>query len=93
MGQGEVMWHLYVVECSDDSLYTGISTDVDARIRKHNSGKGAKYTRSRRPVKLIMSWPIGDRSAAAQAESAFKKCTRAQKLQLLSEGRWCDCED
>lgn len=83
-----MIWYLYVVECADGSLYTGISTDVERRINQHNKGKGAKYTRSRRPVKLINSWEIGDRSAASKAEAKFKKNSRTTKLKLLEEGKW-----
>lgn len=82
------IWSLYVVECSDGTLYTGISTDVDKRIRAHNLGKGAKYTQGRCPVMLLMSWQIGSRSDASKAELNFKKNTRSQKLTLLRTKTW-----
>lgn len=84
-------WWLYVVKCSDGTLYTGITTDVERRIGEHNtSRRGAKYTRSRRPVTLVMTWSIGNRSEACKAEWAFKRNTRAEKLRLLAEGKWKD---
>jgi putative endonuclease len=75
---------LYVVWCSDGTLYTGISSDVKSRVRRHNRGKGAKYTRSRRPVRLLRSWEYPDRSAAAKAEYAFKQLSRTEKLSRIS---------
>ena len=78
------MWALYVVKCSDGSLYTGITTCVERRIREHNtSNRGAKYTRSRRPVEKVASWEFPDRSSALKAEHAFKKLRRGQKLEAL----------
>ena len=81
------MWFLYVVCCADRSLYVGIATDLDRRISEHNEGKrGARYTRGRRPVRLVARWPVPDRSAAAKAEHSFKRLTRAQKLQAVESG-------
>ncbi len=76
-------WFVYMVECSDKTLYTGITNDVVARIAKHNSGKGAKYTRSRSPVKLKAFWKYETKSIAAQAEYAFKQLSKTQKLALI----------
>lgn len=85
----EKVWWVYVVRCSDDSLYTGVTTNVTRRVAEHNSGaRGAKYTRSRRPVKLETSWPAGTRSAAMKSEYAFKKYTRQQKLDFIKD--YCD---
>jgi predicted GNAT superfamily acetyltransferase len=70
---------LYVVECADKTLYTGIALDVHARLEQHNAGKGASYTATRRPVRLLAAWSFPNRSAALKAEAAFKKLTRAQK--------------
>ena len=84
------MWFLYVVMCSDGSLYTGITKDVDRRIKEHNSSKkGAKYTRSRRPVKLVYKRNYHDRSSVSKAEYRFKKLNRKQKQDILtlSEGK------
>lgn len=72
-------WSLYIVRCSDDTLYTGISNDVTKRVAKHNSGKGAKYTRSRYPVELVASWIIGTRSLASKAEYIFKSLSKKDK--------------
>lgn len=76
-----------MVECSDGSLYTGWTTDVEARIAAHNSGSGAKYTRSRLPVKLVYSEELEDRSAALKREAAIKKMTREKKELLIKQGR------
>lgn len=74
-------WYLYVVECADDTLYTGITTDVERRVHEHNhTARGAKYTRSRRPVELVAAWSYDSHSAAASAEWHFKQLRRAQKL-------------
>ena len=78
---------VYIVECSDGSLYTGWTTDVDERIKTHNSGSGAKYTRSRLPVKLVYSEELEDRSAALKREAAIKKMTREKKELLIKQGR------
>lgn len=80
------MWFLYVVKCSDETLYTGITTDVSRRLHEHNgTKKGAKYTRSRRPVELVHWIDFHDRSTASKAESRFKKLRRSEKLSLLNE--------
>tara|TARA_Y100000114_G_scaffold149775_1_gene164397 strand:+ start:2221 stop:2484 length:264 start_codon:yes stop_codon:yes gene_type:complete len=80
-------WHVYVVRCADDSLYCGISTDVAARIEKHNAGKGAKYVRGRLPVLLEASWIAGSKSAALREELLFKKLKKTQKEKKLKEMR------
>lgn len=72
-----------MVECSDSTIYIDISDDVVERIAKHNSGKGAKYTRGRTPVKLMATWEYENKSEASKAEYAFKKLSRAQKLKLI----------
>ena len=76
-------WHVYIVECSDGSLYTGITNDLDKRITAHNDGRGAKYTKSRRPVRLRYSEPAADRKYASQREYVIKSLCRAAKLQLI----------
>lgn len=77
---------VYMLECSDATLYTGIARDVQARLKQHNSGdKGAKYTRSRRPVRLVYAQLCPDKSAALSRERQIKKLTRTQKLALLSQ--------
>lgn len=78
-------WWVYIVECSDESLYTGISTDLHRRILEHNhSKKGAKYTSNRRPVNLVYSEKLSDRSAASKREYFIKKLSRAKKLKLIN---------
>ncbi len=78
-------WHVYIVRCADQSLYTGIATDVSARITQHNSGQGAKYTRSRQPVELVYSEPAPDRATAQSREHGIKKMQRADKLELIGK--------
>jgi predicted GNAT superfamily acetyltransferase len=77
-------WFLYVLECSDQSLYTGITTDLQRRVDVHNSGRGAAYTAVRRPVKLVAAWRSTDRSSALKAEAAFKRQSRRRKLHLIT---------
>ena len=75
---------MYVLECADGTLYTGIATDLDRRIKEHNdSKKGAKYTRARRPVTLLYSESFGTRSEAQKREAEIKKLSRAEKLTLV----------
>jgi len=80
------MYFVYMLECSDSTLYTGITTDLKRRLDEHNnSSKGAKYTRLRRPVKIVYSEEQADRSSASKREYALKKLTREEKLALLSQ--------
>ncbi len=72
-------WFLYVIECEDGSLYTGIAIDPHARYAQHATGTGARYTRSHLPVRLLMVEPHPDRSSALKAEYAFKQLPAAQK--------------
>ncbi|HDR9055322.1 TPA: GIY-YIG nuclease family protein [Burkholderia vietnamiensis] len=80
-------WFLYLIECADDSVYTGITTDVAARFDDHASGKGARYTRSRKPRAVLASFPLPDRSSASRAEYWVKRLTAAQKRELAAGGR------
>ena len=81
-------WFLYVVECSDGTLYTGVTTDVARRLREHNNSlKSAKYTRSRRPVNLVHHTDFPDRATVCKAEAKFKKLSRKQKLEVINENR------
>ncbi|WP_081057827.1 GIY-YIG nuclease family protein [Burkholderia vietnamiensis] len=80
-------WFLYLIECADDSVYTGITTDVAARFDEHASGKGARYTRSRKPRAVLASFPLPDRSSASRAEYWVKRLTAAQKRELAAGGR------
>jgi putative endonuclease len=75
-------WFLYVIECADGSLYTGIARDPHARYAEHACGMGARYTRSHAPVRLLMVEPHADRSSALKAEYAFKQLPAAEKRRL-----------
>ena len=76
---------VYILECGDGSLYTGWTTDIEDRVRTHNSGLGAKYTRSRLPVKLVYFEEVENRSAALKREAAIKKLTREKKMLLINQ--------
>jgi putative endonuclease len=78
-----VVWHLYLIECADGSLYTGIATDVERRFKEHLAGKGARYTRSRKAVRLVASRPVGSRSEALRAEIAIKRLPREKKIEAV----------
>lgn len=79
----KMKWFVYMVECSDGTIYTGITNHIEDRIAKHNSGKGAKYTRSRTPVLLKAFWTYKNKSEASKAEYAYKKLAREQKIELI----------
>lgn len=81
----EQVWYVYMLRCGDDSLYTGIATDVEKRLQQHRSGKGAKYTRGRGPLKLRYLEHCGDHSAALKLEYRMKQRTRGEKLALIRE--------
>jgi len=86
MRKGSDIWHIYMVRCSDGTLYTGITNDLEKRIEAHNSGKeGARYTRSRRPVKLVYSEQVESKSAAAKLEYQLKKLPRLKKIRLIKD--------
>ena len=77
-------WYLYVLRCSDDTLYTGVTTDPQRRLIEHNTSKrGAKYTSARRPTQMIYCEEHEDRSSAQKAEYKFKKLTREQKEKII----------
>jgi len=82
------MWFVYILECNDGSLYTGITNDVDKRIKKHNLGKGAKYTKTRLPVKLKIKFEANDRSEASKLEYKIKQLSRQEKLKLIKNGKY-----
>jgi putative endonuclease len=75
---------VYIVQCSDGSLYTGYAKNVAQRIALHNAGKGAKYTRARRPVCLQAYWAFEKKGQALRVEQSIKRLTRAQKLHLIA---------
>ena len=76
---------IYILECADQTLYTGYTTDLERRVREHNSGSGAKYTRGRRPVELVYSEEYATRSKAQQREYEIKQYSRQEKLELASQ--------
>ena len=78
------MWYVYILECADDTFYTGVTRDLDARVKQHNAGDGARYTRARRPVRLIYSEKAPDRSAAQSREYAIKQLSRKEKSRLIA---------
>ena len=79
-------WFLYVVRCNDDTLYTGVTTDVTRRVNEHNSSpRGSKYTKARRPAELVYWIDFEDRSAAQKAEFKFKKLSKQEKETIINE--------
>lgn len=89
-------WQVYIVRCADGSLYTGVAVDVSRRVAEHNGtrsngaravrDKGARYTRARRPVKLVYHEAAANRSAACRREYRIKQLTRREKLALIAAG-------
>ena len=80
----ETKAYMYVLECADGSLYTGYTTDVEKRLKTHNAGKGAKYTRARLPVKLLYKESYPDKPSAMSAEALFKR-NRARQTKLYQK--------
>lgn len=80
-------WFVYILRCADGSLYTGITTDLTRRTRQHNDGTASRYTRSRRPVKLVYQERKRSQSSALKREAAIKKLTRRQKSALIGSRR------
>jgi predicted GNAT superfamily acetyltransferase len=78
-------WYLYVLLCSDESLYTGVTSDLERRVSQHNAGRGASYTASRRPVRLVAAWAFAGRSHVLRAEASFKRQSRQAKLRYVHE--------
>ena len=76
-------WVLYIVECNDGSLYTGITTDLDKRLKRHNEGRATKYTRDRKPVRLVYKEIFNTESLARRREIEVKKLSRQNKLKLI----------
>lgn len=78
-------WYVYILRCADDSLYTGITTELERRVAEHNNSKlGARYTRARLPVTLIYHETLTSRSLASRREAQIKQLTRQQKLLLIA---------
>jgi len=88
-------YYVYLAECSDKTLYCGYTTDIIKRERCHNSGKGAKYTKSRLPVKIVYSEKHPTKSDALKREAAIKKLTRTEKLSLIKNSDFAKakCEE
>ena len=80
------IWYLYILECRDGTLYTGITDDIPRRLEQHNSGKGAKYTRGRGPVTLRYQEVCGSHGDALRREIQIKRLTRQEKLKLITVG-------
>ncbi len=80
-------WSLYMVRCPDDSIYTGISTDVQRRFAEHQAGKGAKYLRGKSPLTLIYQKEIGSHSDALKIEIIMKKLSKAEKEEILKNNQ------
>lgn len=78
-------WFLYIIQCRDASLYTGITTDISRRIKEHNSKRGAFYTQNKIPVKLVYQETLASQSEARKREAAIKRLTRPQKLELINK--------
>lgn len=77
------IWYVYILQCLDQTLYTGMTNHLEKRIVAHNSGKGAKYTRGRTPVQLLYKEEISSKSDALKREIEIKKMTRREKLSLI----------
>ncbi len=83
---------VYMLRCSDGSLYTGWTNDVERRLERHQAGKASRYTASRRPVELVLSLSLPDRSAAMREEARIKRLDRAAKLALIDRREQDSCE-
>ena len=77
------MWYVYIVRCKDDKLYTGITNNLDRRLTEHNTGHGGRFTRVRRPVKLVYFEKISGKSAALKKEIKIKRLDHNEKLELI----------
>lgn len=82
-----VEWFVYILRCADGTLYTGVSTNITRRCKQHNDGKAARYTRSRRPVRVVFQEAQSDQSSALRREAEIKALSRRQKLALIRKGR------
>ncbi len=79
------MWYVYIIRCTDNSLYTGVTTDVDRRFKEHTEGKvGAKYTRANKPEKLVYAKEFAGRSEAQIEEARIKKLSKVEKEKLVA---------
>ena len=80
----EDIWSVYLIRCSDGSLYTGITNNVEKRFKAHAAGKGSKYVKARRPLKLVFSQEVGNRAEASKIEYAVKQLNKAQKEKIVA---------
>lgn len=80
----EQPWYVYMVECKDGTIYTGATTDVERRVKQHNDGVGARYTRGRRPVTLLMNIWCANKSEALKKEARIKDLSREDKLKIIN---------
>ena len=80
----EAYWQVYIIRCTDDSLYTGVTLDIERRMAEHGGARGAKYFRGKRPQQLVFLEHGHTRSSACQREAAIKKLSRAAKLRLIA---------
>ncbi|MDR7870758.1 MAG: GIY-YIG nuclease family protein [Tissierellaceae bacterium] len=78
------LFYVYMLKCSDDSLYTGYTVDIEKRLIKHNDGKASKYTRSRLPVEVVYCEKYETKSEALKREAAIKKLSRPEKLEIIN---------
>lgn len=83
----EERWFVYIARCRDGSLYTGVTVDLAARERAHNAGRGGSYTRSRRPIRMVLTEGPMSRSAALRREAAIKRLRRRDKLDMVRVGK------
>lgn len=81
-------WYVYIIECKDNKLYTGITNNLERRIKQHNSGNGCRFTKYRTPVELIYNQKLRTKPQALKREIAIKRLKRAQKLNLIEETNW-----
>jgi len=79
----ENQWHVYLLRCNDNSLYCGITTNVERRVKEHNNGTGSKYVRSRIPSEVVYTEPAKDRSEASKREHEIKQLSKSQKESLV----------
>lgn len=76
-------WYIYIIRCKDNRLYTGITKDLERRVKEHNSGYGCRFTKYRAPVELVHSEKASSRPGALKREAAIKRLTRKKKLELI----------
>ena len=83
MSESPEKWYVYILECSDETLYTGITNNLELRLKKHNQGKGARYTKGRGPVKLLINFEVDGKSKALKLEYKIKKLSKKEKIEII----------